>query len=154
MARFSEDEAEESGFKPLTAEEAQRLRSRMAPISFWRILLSQILVGFLVALAVWGLTGQQASAWSAAYGAMAVVLPAAVFARGVRKHLLTRSPGAAVAGLFGWELVKIVLTVVLLAAAPAVIPGVVWLALLVGMILTLKMYWVALWVQSRPVKPN
>jgi ATP synthase protein I len=59
-----------------------------------------------------------------------------------------------VTGLFGWELVKIVLTVAALAAAPWVVPGLVWLALLAGMVLTLKMYWFALWLQTRSVKPN
>lgn len=148
------DEAEESEFKPLTAEEAQRLRARIAPVSLGRVLVIQALVGCLVALAAWGLTGRPSAGWTAAYGAMAVVIPAALFARGVRKHMSSGNPGTAVTGLFGWELVKIVLTVALLAAAPWVLPEVVWLALLAGMVVTLKMYWLALWVQTRSVKPN
>lgn len=154
IAPDAEDEAQESDFKPLTAEEAQRLRARMAPVSLGRILGVQALVGVLVALAAWALTGRPAAAWAAAYGAAAVVIPAALFARGVRKHMSSANPGAAVAGLFGWELVKIVLTVALLAVAPWVLPGVVWLALLAGMVVTLKMYWLALWVQTRSVKSN
>ncbi len=105
-------------------------------------------------MAAWGLTGRPAAGWTAAYGAMAVVIPAALFARGVRKHMSSGNPGTAVTGLFGWELVKIVLTVALLAAAPWVLPEVVWLALLAGMVVTLKMYWLALWVQTRSVKPT
>lgn len=149
-----EDEAEESDFKPLTAEEAQQLRARIAPVSLGRVLAIQALVGCLVALAAWGLTGRPAAGWTAAYGAMAVVIPAALFARGVRKHMSSGNPGTAVSGLFGWELVKIVLTVALLAAAPWVLSEVVWLALLAGMVVTLKMYWLALWVQTRSVKPT
>lgn len=154
IAPGSEDEVEESDFKPLTAEEAQQLRSRIVPVSLVRILMVQALVGVLVAMMAWGLTGRPAAAWSAAYGSLAVVMPAALFARGVRKHMASSNPGAAVTGLFGWELVKIVLTVAALAAAPWVIPGLVWLALLAGVVLTLKMYWFALWLQIRSVKPN
>lgn len=154
IASVPEDEADEPEFKPLTAEEAARLRSRIRTVSFRWILVVQVLAGAVVALAAWGLTGRQAVGWSAAYGAMAVVFPAALFVRGVRRHMSSGNPGAAVLGLFGWELVKIMLSVALLAAAPRVVPGVHWLALLVGMVVTLKMYWVALWVQSRSVKPN
>jgi len=44
----------------------------------------------------------------------------------------------------GWELVKIVLTVAMLAAAPRLVPGLSWLALLAGMVITMKTYWIAL----------
>ncbi len=50
-------------------------------------------------------------------------------------------------GFFGWEVAKIVLTVVLLVAAPWVIPGLNWVALVVGMLITMKTYWVALLVR-------
>ena len=148
------DEGDESVFKPLSAEEAQQLRARIVPLSLGKVLTGQVLAGLLVAVVAWGLTGRPIVGWSAAYGALAVVIPAAVFARGVRRHMSSSHPGAAVTGLFGWELVKIVLTVVLLAAAPWLVSGLVWLALLVGMVLTMKMYWIALWAQSRSVKPN
>jgi len=148
------DEDAESDFKPLSADEAQRLRARIAPTSLGKVLVWQVLVGSLVAVVAWWSTGRPIAGWSAAYGALAVVMPAAVFARGVRRPMSSGNPGAAVTGLFGWELVKIVLTVALLAAAPRLIPGLVWLALLAGMVLTMKMYWIALWAQSRSVKPS
>ena len=50
-------------------------------------------------------------------------------------------------GFFGWEIAKIVLTVALLAAAPRLVPGLSWLALVVGMVITMKTYWVALLVR-------
>ena len=50
----------------------------------------------------------------------------------------------AMAGLMGWELVKIALTVAMLAAAPRLVPGLSWLALLAGMVITMKTYWIAL----------
>jgi ATP synthase protein I len=51
------------------------------------------------------------------------------------------------AGFFGWEIAKIVLTVALLAAAPRLVPDLSWLALLAGMVVTMKTYWVALMVR-------
>jgi len=51
-------------------------------------------------------------------------------------------------GFFGWELVKIMLTVAMLAAAPKVVAHLSWLALLVGMVVTMKTYWIALMVRS------
>ena len=43
-----------------------------------------------------------------------------------------------------WEMVKIAASVALLALAPRVVPALSWPALLVGLVLTMKVYWVAL----------
>lgn len=51
-------------------------------------------------------------------------------------------------GFFGWEIAKIVLTVALLAAAPRLVPDLSWMALLIGMVITMKTYWAALLVRS------
>ena len=139
----SEDEG--SDFKPLTAEEAQEWRSRQPIVSVWRIVGLQALVGVLVVLLAWLLTGRSQVAWSAGYGALSVVLPAVLFARGMARK--RPSAGAAMVGLFGWEFVKIALTVAMLAAAPRLVPGLSWLALLAGMVVTMKTYWVALLVR-------
>ena len=61
--------------------------------------------------------------------------------------------GGALTGLFGWELVKIALTVAMLAAAPRLVPGLSWLALLAGMVVTMKTYWIALMAGSGVRKP-
>lgn len=143
----TETEAEESDFKPLTAQEAEQWRSRNPPVSVWKIVVGQVLVGVVVALAAWVLTGRASMGWSAAYGALAVVVPAALFARGVLRHKASANPRAAMVGFFGWEIAKIVLTVALLAAAPRLVPGLSWLALVVGMVITMKTYWVALLVR-------
>ena len=140
-------EAEESDFKPLTAQEADQWRSRNPPISVWKVVAGQALVGVLVALVVWLVTGRASVGWSAAYGALAVVAPAALFARGVLRHKASANPRAAMVGFFGWEIAKIVLTVALLAAAPRLVPELSWIALLVGMVIAMKMYWVALLVR-------
>ena len=137
-----ESGVEDSDFKPLTAQQAQEWRSRQPSLSVWRIVGLQAFVGVLVALLAWWLTGLSQTAWSAGYGALSVVLPAALFARGMARK--RTSAGAAMVGLFGWELVKIALTVAMLAAAPRLVPGLSWLALLAGMVVTMKTYWVAL----------
>lgn len=147
IAPETEIEAEDSDFKPLTAQEAQQWRSRNPPISVWRIVVGQVLVGALVAVLAWALSGRAQVGWSAAYGALSVVVPAALFARGVLRRKASENPRAAMVGFFGWEIAKIVLTVALLAAAPRLVPGLSWLALLVGMVFTMKMYWVALWAR-------
>ena len=147
IAPETEAEAEDSDFKPLTAQEAQQWRSRNPPVSVWRIVVGQVLVGALVAMLAWALSGRVQVGWSAAYGALSVVVPAALFARGVLRRKASENPRAAMVGFFGWEIAKIVLTVALLAAAPRLVPGLSWLALLVGMVFTMKTYWVALWVR-------
>lgn len=144
-------EAQASDFKPLTAEEAQRLREKHPSISPWRVVAGQILVGLVVAAAAWGLTGRRSVGWSALYGALAVVIPAALFARGIGRQASAANPGAAVLRFFGWEIVKIILTVAMLVAAPRVVAGLNWLALLAGMVLAMKAYWIAFWVRSRSV---
>lgn len=147
IAPETEVEAEESDFKPLTAQEAEQWRSRHPSISVWKVVASQALVGMLVALVAWVLTGRASVGWSVAYGALAVVVPAGLFARGVLRHKASSNPRAAMLGFFGWEIAKIVLTVALLAAAPRLVPGLSWIALLVGMVVTMKTYWVALLVR-------
>lgn len=144
IAPETEAEAEDADFKPLTAQEAQEWRSRHPAVSVWRLVGMQAVAGVLVALAAWLLSGQMPVAWSAGYGALAVVLPAALFARGMVRQNRAASAGAAMVGFFGWELVKIVLTVAMLAAAPKLVPQLSWLALLVGMVVTMKTYWIAL----------
>jgi ATP synthase protein I len=65
-------------------------------------------------------------------------------------------PGPAWIGLMVWELVKVVLTVVLLLAAPKVVSDLSWLALVAGFVVTMKVYWLAMalgWMQ-RKSKPT
>lgn len=138
------DTEEEPPFKQLTAEEARVLREKSPPVSPWRVVGGQVAVGFLVALAAWGLTGKQNVGWSAGYGALAVVVPAAVFARGLTRPVSSSGPTALVARFFMWELVKISLMLAVLAVASRVVPELSWPALLVGVVLTMKVYWVAL----------
>jgi ATP synthase protein I len=144
----SELEAEVDDFKPLTSEEANAWRKRHPQLTVWRILAGQVLVGALVALAAWWLTGRVQVGWSAGYGALAVIVPAALFARGVSRQRAVGNAGGAMVGFFGWELAKLVLCIAMLAAAPKLVPGLSWLALLISMVIVMKTYWIAFMVRS------
>jgi len=146
-APVSEIDAEVSDFKPLTAEEAQRLREKNPEMSPWWVIGAQVAMGILVAGVAWMWTQRPGAAVSAFYGAMAVAIPAALFVRGVRRARGAVSQSAVMLRFFVWELIKIALTVALLAAAPWLIEGISWLALLAGVVVAMKMYWVALLVR-------
>lgn len=141
------DEALEPDFKPLDAEEARRWREMNPSLSPWRIVWMQAAAGLLVALGFWGVTGQSRMAWSAGYGALAVLVPAALFVRGLSRQKAVGGAGAAMVGFFVWEMVKIVLTVAMLVAAPWLVARLSWLALLAGFVVTMKVYWVAMWLR-------
>jgi ATP synthase protein I len=149
---FDSDECHEPEFKPLSAEEAAVLLKSKPAASPWRVLVWQIAVGLMAALAAWGLTGRSESAWSAGYGALSVVLPAALFIRGLARQQQAANAGSALVGFFVWEMVKIVLTIAMLFAAPRLIVQLNWLALLAGFVVTIKVYWVAMWL--RPVRKD
>ncbi|RYF47417.1 MAG: ATP synthase subunit I [Comamonadaceae bacterium] len=130
-------------FKPLTAEQAGELRARNPSVSPWRVIAGQAVVGLLVALAAWGLTGRQNLGWSAGYGALAVVIPAIVFARGLTGRFASLNPGTAVFGFFLWEMVKMALSMAMLIAAPRLITALSWPAMLIGLVVTMKAAWLA-----------
>jgi len=135
--------------KPLTAEEAQALRQRDPSVSAWQVVRWQALTGALVAMVTWVVTRSTGAAWSAGYGALTVVLPAALFARGLLSRMALSSPGAAVAGFFVWETVKIGVTLAMLFAAPRLVSDLSWPAMLVALVVTMKVYWVALLVRPK-----
>ena len=135
---------EEPEFKPLTADEARRLREKNPPLSPWRVIAWQVFVGALAALLAWALTGRLPVAWSVGWGAVAVVVPGALFARGLASPTAKTNAGTAVFAFFLWEMVKLALTVAMLFAAPRLVSALSWPALLAGLVLTMKVYWVVL----------
>lgn len=138
------DGVEELEFKPLTAQQAKALRDSDPVVSPWWVIGSQCLVGLVSVLVAWGISGKASIAWSVAYGALAVVLPAALFARGVMSQFSSLNATTASLGFFLWEAVKMAVSVVMIIAAPRLIVDLNWLALMAGLFVTLKMYWVAL----------
>jgi ATP synthase protein I len=135
---------EEPPFKQLTAEEARQLREQNPPVSPWWVVAGQAAVGLVVALGAWAVTGRQNVGWSAGYGAVAVVIPAAIFARGLTGRFASLNAGTAALGFMVWEMVKIASSIALMAAAPRLVADLSWPALLVGLVLTMKVYWLAL----------
>ncbi len=128
---------------PLTAEQVRELRRHQPLLSVWRVVLAQCFVGLLVTGVAWGVSGYVVAV-SVVYGALAVIIPAALFARGLTSRVSSLSVGTAVFGFFVWELVKIGLTVAMLAAAPRIVNDLSWPAMLVGLVVTMKVYWLAL----------
>jgi len=154
IAPLPETTEEEPPFKPLTAQEAQKLREKTPPVSPWWVVAGQAVVGLLVALGAWALTGKQNVGWSAAYGALVVVIPAAIFARGLTGRFSSLNAATATVGFMAWEMVKIASSIALLMAAPRWVPALSWPALLVGLVLTMKVYWVALAYRPRARSPR
>ncbi len=144
-----DDEAPSSDFKRWTADDVRQLREAHPSTSLWGVVAWQFIAGLLVAMVVWLVAGSGWAAVSAGYGALAVVIPAAVFARGLRRQINANHAGGALGGFFVWELVKILLTVAMLVAAPKLIANLSWLALLAGFVVTMKVYWAALWFRPK-----
>jgi ATP synthase protein I len=147
---FDADESEEEDFKRLTAQEAQELRESDPALSPWWVVGLQCLAGLTVALVAWGVSGKASVAWSAGYGALAVIIPAALFARGLMSRFSSINAATASFGFFLWEAVKLAVGVAMVAMAPKLIADLSWLAMLAGLFVTLKMYWFALLKRPKP----
>ena len=119
-------------------------------MSPWWIVGMQCVAGLVVALVAWGVSGEAVVAWSAAYGALAVIIPAALFARGLMSQFSSINAATASFGFFLWEAVKMAVSIAMVAAAPRLIENLSWLALMAGLFVTLKMYWLALLKRPKP----
>ncbi|MEO8155946.1 MAG: ATP synthase subunit I, partial [Rhizobacter sp.] len=118
------DEVGQASFKTLTPEEAKVLKANLPMVSPWRVVGVQAVVGLLCAAAVWAVTQRSTAAWSALYGALSVVLPGTLMARGMTRR--TRSPVAAAAGFMFWEMLKIAVAIAMLVIAARVVPQLSW----------------------------
>lgn len=144
-----EDEAAAANYKALTREEAQALRAKEPPLSPWRVIRAQVGWGAVVALLAALVTGRQEMAWSVLYGAATVVVPGVLMARGMTSRLSSVSPGVSAVSFVLWELVKIAVSVGMLVLAPKLVQPLSWPALLVGLVLCMKVYWLALLWRGR-----
>lgn len=136
---------DEEAFTPLTADQARQWRASHPQLPVGRVLVMQVIIGIVVVAVAWALTGKALVAWSAAYGALVGVLPAALAAKGTARWAAPGfPPGAALAGFLLWEAVKLILAVGMLMAAPKILGVPSWPALLIGLVLTIKVYWVGL----------
>lgn len=139
-----EDAAQALAFKALTREEAQALRRKNPPLNPWRVVAVQLGVGAVLALLAALVSGRTEIGWSLLYGAFTVVVPGALMARGMTSRLTSMSPGVSAVSFMLWEMVKIAVSIAMLMLAPRLVPHLSWLALLAGLVLCMKVYWVAL----------
>jgi len=144
-----EDVAQEAEFQPWSAQQAQAWRQNQPVLSVWRVLAAQLLVAVLSASVV-GLWLQSGALWlSWVYGAMTVIIPGALFARGLTSPVASLNAMSAAMSFAAWQGVKWVFAVLFLVLAPRLVPELSWPALLAGLIVTMKVYWLAL-IWGRP----
>jgi ATP synthase protein I len=151
IADPSQDESDDGHYKALTRDEAQALLVKQPMISPWRVVGAQAAVGLVCVMVAWIFVrqggGHQTAAWSALYGAAAVVIPSALLARGMTRR--ADSPTAAAMGLMFWETIKIAAAIAMLVIAARVVPQLNWPALLVTMVVCSQMNWFALLWRGR-----
>lgn len=139
----------EEDIQPLNAEQAQALRKQLPMLSPWWVVAGQLAIGVLVALAAWAFTQSISVVLSCLWGVAAVVVPAALFARGVTGRFARATPGSAVVSFFLWEFAKIVAAIAVMFLAYRMQKDLSWPAMLVGLVLTMKVYWLALGYQPK-----
>ena len=144
-----EDEAEDQFSKRLTAEEVAALKVRLPALSPWRVVAAQAGVGVLVTGAAWLIGGTQVIAVSALYGALVVVVPGALMARGTTSPISRLSPVTSAISVLFWAMLKMGASVAMLVLAPKVVQPLNWPALLVALVLCMQVYWFALLWRGR-----
>ena len=144
------DEQEAPSAPPLTRAEVQGLLLRKPQVSVWRVVALQAAVGMVVALGAWlASSGNWPVVLSALYGAAIIAVPSALFALSIQLWLSKLKPGVAVYGFALGELLKIGLTIVLLFFAPRIVQPLSWAAMLIAVVVTLQVYWVALILRGK-----
>lgn len=148
-ADFDERDPEQDLVRPLTREEAVALRRAQSFVSPWAVVLAQVAVGLLAALAAWWLTADLSVVCSALWGAAVVAVPGALMARGATSRVSSASPLASAVAMLGWGGAKTVAGVAMLAMASKVVPGLHWPALLATLVACMQTYWCALLWRGR-----
>ena len=146
------DEGDAAGYedlKPLTQQEAQALRAKEHPVSPWRVVRLQAVVGVVVAALVWLIMGERSAGLSALYGAAVAVVPGALMARGMTSRFSSMSPGHSAVSFMLWEMLKIAVSVAMLMLAPQILQPLSWPVLLVTLLVCIKVYWFALLWRGR-----
>lgn len=150
MATIRPTEWQDSGYEdeedhsvPLTPEQIEAVKAANPVSTPGWVVAGQAAVGCVVVGLAWLLFGG-AIAKSALCGVLAVVVPAGLFARSLTSKFSRSSPGSAVISFFVWELVKILVTLSMLFAAQRWVTDLSWPAMLAGLAITLKVYWLAL----------
>jgi ATP synthase protein I len=137
-----EDRSEDIAFRRYSRHEAEELRKANPQISPWRVVRWMLMATVAIGVVTW-IVLDVSMAWSAAYGSLVVAIPAAVLARGMTSPLSRMNVASGAMAFMLWEMVKIGLSIGMLMLAPSLVANLSWPALLVGLILTMKVYFVA-----------
>ena len=124
------------------------MRASIPQVSPWRVVAAQAVAGVVCVAVTWLLTRHSGAAWSALYGAAAVVVPGALLARGMTRGVVL-SRWLRPSGFMFWEMLKIGVAIAMLVIAARVVPGLSWPALLITMVVCMKVNWVALLWRAR-----
>jgi ATP synthase protein I len=146
-----DDGDEAAVIQPLTRQQAQAFRERHPQVPVWWVVAAQAAVGGSVAMLAWLIAGDLAVLGSALYGAAVVVVPGALMARGMSSRISSVSPGASAVSFMLWEMVKIAVSVLMLALAPKIVQPLSWPVLLVSLVVCMHVYLLAL-LWRRPAK--
>ncbi|ABP33241.1 ATP synthase subunit I [Polynucleobacter asymbioticus] len=154
--RFSDvddwDEPEEEVYRVYSKEEIAALQksdaSKYRALSPWKIVLAQIVITAL-SMVFWSIFGAPVGVslytQSAFLGGLISVLPTALFL--TRLELAKKSqrlnPGRFLAALVSGEFIKIAVTLMMFIGIAFLVPGVLWVPLLVTYLLALKCVWLA-----------
>ena len=149
------DRPEEEVFRVYSKDEIDALQQRNASqyraLSPWKIILAQVLIT-VVSMLFWSIFGEPVGVslytQSAFLGGLISVLPSALFL--TRLELAKKSqrlnPGSFLAALVSGEFIKIAVTLMMFVGIAYLVPGVLWVPLLVTYLLALKCVWLAwLW---------
>ena len=145
----TQEELDNKAFRRWSHEDAAQLRKAQPAISPWRVVRWMLIVAVVLGLLAFA-AFDAATALSTAYGSLCVAIPAAVLARGMTSQLSRMNAAAGALAFMVWEMVKIGLSIGMLMLAPSLIADLSWPALLVGLILTMKVYFVAAIVKPKP----
>ncbi len=144
MFNSTDEKPEELEFRALSKAEAAVVKASNPSLNPWRVVGWQLMAVLMLGLLALAFTQKWSVVWSAVWGGLCVVIPAAVFARGMMSRATLLNAGTATGGFFLWELVKIALTLAMLYGSRRVIEDLSWPAMLVGLVVTMKVYWLAL----------
>lgn len=146
------DEPEEEVFRVYSKEEIVALQQSNAnkyrTLSPWKLLLAQVLVTAL-SMVFWSFFGEPVGVslytQSAFLGGLISVLPSALFLTRLEmaKKSQRLNPGSFLAALVSGEFIKIAATLMLFVGIAYLVPGVLWVPLLVTYLLALKCVWLA-----------
>jgi ATP synthase protein I len=149
------DEPEEEAIRVYSKEEIVALQQINATkyriLSPWKVLLAQVLIT-VISMVFWSIFGEPVGVslytQSAFLGGLISVLPSALFLTRleVAKKSQGLNPGSFLAALVSGEFIKIAVTLMMFVGIAYLIPGVLWVPLLVTYLLALKCVWLAwLW---------